>query len=205
MYLPVVTWPSIRLLLTMSVLHKWHTRQIDYVQAYPQAPVERPMYMEIPKGFKIAGGATGKDYLFQIHKNIYGQRQAGRVWNKYLVEKLIRIGFHQSQHDECVFFKGRAMYVLYTDDSILAGPDPNDLDSIMEQIREVGLKITSEGGIKDFLGINVEQQSDGSYTLTQTRLIDSILDDLGLNKSNVATKLTPTASSKILSRHPDSE
>ena len=204
-YSPVVTWPSIRLLLTMSVLHKWHTRQIDYVQAYPQAPVERPMYMEIPKGFKVTGGATSKDYLLQIHKNIYGQRQAGRVWNKYLVEKLIRIGFHQSQHDECVFFKGRAMYVLYTDDSILAGPDPDELDSIMKQIRGVGLKITSEGGIEDFLGINVEQQPDGSYTLTQTRLIDSILEDLGLNKSNVATKLTPTASSKILSRHPESE
>ena len=203
-YSPVVTWPSIRLLLTMSVLHQWHTRQIDYVQAYPQAPVERPMYMEIPKGFDVDGEVNNQDYLLEIHKNIYGQRQAGRVWNKNLVEKLLKIGFRQSKHDECVFFKGKAMYVLYTDDSILAGPDSAELDDIMKQIRDVGLKITSEGGIEDFLGINVDKQEDGSYLLTQTRLIDSILDDLGLNKKNVATKMTPTASSKILSKHPES-
>ena len=40
-YAPVASWNSIRLLLTMVAIHGWHTTQLDYVQAYPQAPVEK--------------------------------------------------------------------------------------------------------------------------------------------------------------------
>ncbi|MGL5934272.1 MAG: reverse transcriptase domain-containing protein, partial [Cetobacterium sp.] len=36
-YSPTATWPSIRLLLTMSLLNEWPTRQLDFVQAFPQA------------------------------------------------------------------------------------------------------------------------------------------------------------------------
>jgi Reverse transcriptase (RNA-dependent DNA polymerase) len=203
-YSPVVTWPSIRLLLTLTLVNKWHTRQIDFVQAYPQAPIERDMYMEVPKGFDIIDGDPEGDYVLQVHQNIYGQKQAGRVWNHYLVEHLLTIGFVQSEHDPCVFYKGRSIYILYTDDSILAGPDEQELDSIIQHMKDVGLNITSEGGIEDFLGINIARQHDGSFILTQQRLIDSILKDLGLNRTNAVPKQTPTASSKILSKHPES-
>jgi hypothetical protein len=203
-YSPVVTWPAIRLLLTLTLVNKWYTRQINFVQAYPQAPVERNMYMEVPKGFAITDGDPEGDYVLQVHQNIYGQKQAGRVWNHYLVEHLQKIGFRQSEHDPCVFYTGRSIYIVYTDDSILAGPDEKELDAIIQQMKDVGLKITSEGGIEDFLGINIERKEDGSFLLTQKRLIDSILTDLGLNRTNVLPKQTPTASSKILSKHPES-
>jgi Reverse transcriptase (RNA-dependent DNA polymerase) len=203
-YSPVVTWPSIRLLLTLTLVNKWATRQIDYIQAYPQAPIERNMYMELPKGFQITDGDPDGDYVLQVHQNIYGQKQAGRVWNHYLVDHLQQVGFVQSEHDPCVFYKGKSIYILYTDDSILAGPDEQELDNIIQQMKDVGLKITSEGGIEDFLGITIERKSNGSFLLTQKRLIDSILHDLGLNRSNVLPKQTPTASSKILSKHPTS-
>ena len=32
-------------------------------------------------------------------------------------------GFTQSEHDECIFFKGSIIYLLYTGNSILARPD----------------------------------------------------------------------------------
>ena len=203
-YSPTASWPSIRLLLSLSLIHGWETRSLDYVQAYPQAPVERPMYMQIPQGFQVGEASDSSSYLLEIHKNIYGQKQAGRVWNQYLVEKLLTIGFKQSEHDDCIFYKGNAMYVLYTDDSILAGPDPKELDQIMDEIKTTGLKITSEEGIDDFLGVHIDKKDDGSFELTQPHLITSILEDLGLNKENVAIKSTPAATSKLLSRHPSS-
>jgi hypothetical protein len=43
-----------------------------------------------------------------------------------LVKKLKSIGFTQGQADECAFVKGNAIYALYIDDSILAGPDPKE-------------------------------------------------------------------------------
>jgi Reverse transcriptase (RNA-dependent DNA polymerase) len=204
-YSPVVTWPSIRLMLTLVLLHRWHTRQIDYAQAYPQAPIKREMYMEVPKGFRIQDGDPEGDYVLQVHQNIYGQKQAGRVWNSFLVDRLLQVGFTQSKHDPCVFYHGKAMYILYTDDSILTGPDEQELDNIVQRMNEIGLKITCDGGIEDFLGINIDRKKDGSFVLTQKRLIDSILKDLGLDRTNVLPKLTPTASSKVLSKHPESD
>ena len=65
-YAPVASWNSIRTLLILAALHAWHTTQIDYVLAFPQAPVEREIYMRIPKGFKIEDRKT-EDYVLELH------------------------------------------------------------------------------------------------------------------------------------------
>ena len=92
--------------------------------------------MKIPKGFQIDEGDS-KDYVLKLHRNVYGTKNAGRTWNKYLVDKLVnQVGFVQSKVDECVFYKGNTMYVLYTDDSIIAGPDQNEIDDIIKQIEK---------------------------------------------------------------------
>jgi len=36
----VVAWRSIRLILTLSIIHEWHTRQNDFVLVYPQVELE---------------------------------------------------------------------------------------------------------------------------------------------------------------------
>jgi Reverse transcriptase (RNA-dependent DNA polymerase) len=137
---------------------------------------------------------------------VYGQKQAGRVWNEYLVEKLTgELGFKQSKFDECVFFRGSVMYVLYTDDSILAGPSEKEIEQAIEDIKRVGLNITVEGDLQDFLGINIERKSDGTIHLTQPHLIDQVLEDLRLAGEETSTKSTPAASSKLLSNHDTSE
>jgi hypothetical protein len=40
-YAPVASCTSIRTLLALTVIHGWHTVQLDYVLAFPQAPIER--------------------------------------------------------------------------------------------------------------------------------------------------------------------
>jgi len=47
---PVVRWSTIRLTLILAIKYQWPTRQLDFVLAYPQAPVECDLYMEIPRG-----------------------------------------------------------------------------------------------------------------------------------------------------------
>jgi len=203
-YAPVASWNSIRLLLTMTAVHGWTTKQIDYVLAFPQAPVDREIYMRIPKGFTIDGG-KGDDYVLKLNRNVYGQKQAGRVWNDYLKEKLTKdLGFVQSKYDECVFFRGKVMYVLYTDDSILAGPDPKEVEKAIEDIKRSGLNITVEGDLQDFLGVNIVRKSDGTIHLTQPHLIDQVLEELRLTGNNVSTKDTPARSSVILRKHEES-
>jgi hypothetical protein len=202
-YAPVASWNSVRMLLAMTAVHNWHTTQIDYVLAFPQAPVERDIYMKIPKGFEIDEGNTD-DYVLRLHRNVYGQKQAGRVWNQYLVDKLVNeVGFTQSKVDACVFYRGKTVYLLYTDDSILAGPDQKEIDQCIEDIKKAKLDITVEGDLQDFLGVNIERKEDGIH-LTQPHLIKQILKDLRLDGDDVKGKDTPASSSKLLSRHSDS-
>ena len=80
--------------------------------------------MRVPVGMTVPHGKR-EDYVLQLKRNVYGQKQAARVWNQYLVQKLTSpaIGFTQSKYDECVFYKKDMIYILYTDDSIIAGPD----------------------------------------------------------------------------------
>jgi hypothetical protein len=68
-------------------------RQIDFIQAYPQAPIETDM--ELPLGIETRHG-NSKDHVLKLLANLYGQKQAGRVWNGYMVEKLYSIGFEPS-------------------------------------------------------------------------------------------------------------
>jgi hypothetical protein len=201
-----VSWQSIRLLLvTMSALHNWHAVQLDFALAFPQAPVEKDLCMDMPKGFDMSEG-NRKDCASKIHRNIHGQKQAGRVWSQHLVDKLVgELKFVQSRHDECVFYRGTTMCASCTDDSILAGPDKAEIDQIIKETQEAKLDTTIEGDLQDFLGANIERKADGTIHLTQPHLIDQILKDLRLEDENVTTKAIPASSLKLLSRHTESE
>ena len=199
-YAPVASWMSIRLLLTFVVAFEWHT-QVDYVAAYTQAPIDRDMYMEFPRGFTVPGGADRKAFVLKLHRNLYGQKQAGRVWYKYLRKRLItQAGFIPSKHDECLFFRGKVLYALYIDDSILGAPTRRELDEAITAIKEAKLQITLEGDLADFLGVKIERKSQNEIIFTQPHLIDDILQDLGLQHAKEG-KETPAASSRILTRN----
>ncbi len=111
-FAPVASWSTIRMVLILALIHGWDTRQIDFVLAYTQAAVECEFYMSIPQGFEVE---SGEEYVLKLNKNLCGQRQAGRVWNKHLIEKLKQVGFVACQIDECLFYKGQSVFVLYTD------------------------------------------------------------------------------------------
>jgi len=198
-FAPVASWESVRILLALALRNGWHTIQLDCVLAFPQAPVDRECYMQIPKGIKI--NRPGK-WALRVHKNICRQKQAGRVWNQCLVDKLVKkVGFKQREHDECVFYRGNIMYVPCTDDSILAGPDKEELQQVIANIKEAGLDVTEEGDIEDFLGVNIDWVDDETFHLSQPHLIEQILRDLNLGGENVQAKEAPSPMSQALGAH----
>ena len=81
-YSPVVGWEAIRTFLTIAIQQNWQTRQLDFVLAFPQAEVECDMFMEVPRGCSIKG--SRKNHVLKIKKNLYGSKQAGRVWYLHL-------------------------------------------------------------------------------------------------------------------------
>ena len=165
------------------------------------SPIDCDMYMEFPRGFTVPGGDDRKEFVLKLHRNLYGQKQAGWVWYKYLRKRLItKAGFSPSKHDECLFFQGKVMYALYIDDSILGAPTRHELDVAIVAIKDAKLQITLEGDLADFLGVKIERKTPNEIIFTQPHLIDDILNDLGLQHAKDG-KETPAASSRILTRN----
>jgi hypothetical protein len=158
-YAPVVTWFSIRLLLVLSILNKWYTRQVDFILAYPQADIEFDMYMDLPKGIETKYG-NGKTHVLKLLKNLYGQKQAGRVWNQFLTKGLTEIGFEQSKVDECVFFRNNVIFIVYVDDGIFASPSQKAIDQAIKELKQ-RFDMEDQGSITDYLGVNVEHLPNG--------------------------------------------
>ena len=195
-YAAALKWSSIRFFLTQALIHGWHTRQLDFVLAYPQADVECDLYLEIPQGFEFEG--SRKTHCLKLIKNLYGSKAAGRVWQQHLFKGLTDIGFRQSDTDECVFYKGSTIFMVYTDDGIFCGPDQGEISQCMTELG-ARFEITDEGDIDEYLGVKVTRTQDGTITLTQPHLIDSIIADLGF-KENTKGKDTPAPSTASIDR-----
>jgi hypothetical protein len=199
---PVVTWIVIRLVLILSLLLGWHTRQIDFVLAYPQAPAEAPTYMKIPRGVNLTEG-NKEDYVLKLVQNLYGGKAAGRIWNRYLHEGLVDLGFTQSKIDECCYYRNGTIFLVYVDDGILAGPSKQEIDLIIEQLGK-RYNLTDEGDLTDYLGVNIDHLPDGRIKLSQPHLINQIIEDVNFT-DETKSKSTPAASTKILNKDLEGE
>ena len=204
-YAPVIAWTTIRLFLILTIMNGWASRQIDFVLAYPQADIETTMFMEIPRGYKFKGSRL--THCLELVKNLYGQKQAGRVWNQYLHDGLIARGFRQSTVDMSLYFRGKVALLIYTDDGILIGPTPSDIDDVIKLLKgKAGKKsefkafnMTDEGDLCDYLGVKVDHLPNGTIKLSQPHLIQQILEDLGFNEKTT-TKNTPAPSTQKIGR-----
>ena len=200
-YASVVSWQTLRLFFIHLILKGWHSKQMDFVLAYPHALAEVPLYMHFQKGYKFKSGISEETHVLKLTTNIYGQKQAGRVWNKYLDEGLEEIGFKPSKMGPCLYFRGYIALLVYIDDCIVFGPNLAKLDKVIKEMRTSPkkLRVKDLGNIKNFLGIQVTTSNAKMITLNQPQLIDSNLKDVKF-QNNTIEKDTPALSSVILQK-----
>jgi hypothetical protein len=136
--------------------------------AYLQAPIEMDIYMELPQGIQTAHG-NSKGHALKLKKNIYGQKQAGRVWNSFLVDKLLSIGFTTSLIDDCMFFHNDIIFMVYMDDGIFLGNDDSKLQEVIKDIQDLELNTEDQGHPAGYVRVNIKKLRDGSYELTQSQ------------------------------------
>jgi Reverse transcriptase (RNA-dependent DNA polymerase) len=194
-YAPVVTWAAIRMVLILVLIYGWHTIQIDFILAYPQADVECDIYMQIPKGFAI-DGKTRKTHVLQLIKNLYGQKQAGRVWNQHLHNKLLELGWEQSKADECLYYHGDVLFIVYVDDGILVSPNKSNIETQLSCLQKY-FNISVEGDLADYVGVNIEKLDNNTINMTQPNIINSILKEMNFME-NTKPSATPATGGTII-------
>ena len=202
-YTPVVTWQTVQFFLILSILLGWCRCQLDFVMAYLQAPAEISLYLRLPQGYKQKG-MTRNSHVLKLKCNMYGQKQAGRVWNKYMDQGMRAIGFTLSKFDPCLYYCNSIIFLVYIDDCIIFGPDNKAIDEVVTDLHNSTQNFTldDQGEVGDFLGIQIQKLDDGSIVLTQPQLIDSIIQDLHLQgRSN--PKTMPSITTKLLHKDTD--
>ena len=204
-YSPVIKWSTIRTLFTLGRVLGWSSRKVDYVQAFPQATLNEgdEVYMKIPPGYH-AGDATDKtEYVLRLKKNLYGLKQASYNWSELLKAGLTQLGFTQSEIDPCLYFKKDVICAIYVDDTIFWSPNESKIDSTISDLKALDFELTDERDVDSFLGVQIDTTKDGVVKMTQTGLIDTIIETLGLDENS--TQHQTPAVSPPLHKHEDKE
>jgi hypothetical protein len=185
-------------------------RSIDFILAFPQAPILTDIYMKPPRNPRpflipdLAALANRFTKVYKLIKNLYGLKDAGKTWFDFLRKGLTKRGWKQSTIDECLFTKKGIILVVYVDDALLISPNEQLINDEIKSIQQ-DYDLTDEGTLKDYLGTRFERRKDGSIELTQPRMIDRVLQIVGLDpeSQHVKTHDTPASSENILDQDPD--
>jgi hypothetical protein len=201
-YAPVVNWISIRMMLTIAVIHKMYTTSIDFTLAFPQADTDVTIYMEVPIGCEVPEG----DFVCKLIKNLYGLKQAARTWFEYLRDSLTEhedtggFGFKQSLVDPCIFYKDGVTLITWVDDCLIFARKKELADKVIEELKGK-FTLTEDEDVSAYLGILMKiDEENETVEMTQPFLIQRIIDLLGDAVKDANIKDTPSVYKEILTK-----
>ena len=118
-YSPVVSWSTLRIVMNLALVHNWHMEAIDFVLAYPQAPCQTDVYMQLPKvpsDFVIPDvrdPAARASKAYKLIKNLYGLKDGGRTWYLHLKKGLEERGWRYSPLWMIVYSPAETPFCFY--------------------------------------------------------------------------------------------
>ena len=131
-YAPVVSWSSIRFFIIMALKLGWKTISVDWVNAFPQAVLDKPVYMQTPRGFM---NKYGKDGCLKLLRSLYGSKFAPKNWYTYLRKALLKHGLRECPFDKCLFFRPGLLMILYVDDAGIAAPTREGVEGFVKELQ----------------------------------------------------------------------
>jgi hypothetical protein len=189
--------------MTLANLHGLHTKAVDFIQAYPQAKIKAVIFLKTPPGV-ILESEGGREMVLLLLKNLYGLKDAGLTWYEHLTSGLTKIGFQPTKSDPCVFIRGSNIILIYVDDCVIISTSEGEGNKILEEIQNQGLKLTDEGTMETYLGIQIDKHENGGFTMSQPYLIDRIIGSIqGMKDAKVCK--SPASSTVTLTKDVDGE
>jgi hypothetical protein len=184
-FAPVVMWLTVRLLLIMSILLELETTQIDYTAAFVHADIGCLVYVAMPPGFGVPG------QVWKLRKSLYGLAQSPRNYFLYTRDKLIKMGFVQSEADPCLFISSDIICLIYVDDALLFYKNKTSIGILTNKMKQEGMLFREEESVAGYLGVHIDRRDDGTIHLTQKGLADKIIDSLHLSGEDISPVDTP--------------
>jgi hypothetical protein len=83
--------------------------------------------------------SEGKKPVLKLLKNIYGLKQAGRLWHQMLDKKLRELNYKQSSVDMCLYYKikedTQVLVGIYDDDLLVTSNNVKLIDEFFEGMK----------------------------------------------------------------------
>eukprot|EP00253_Pinus_taeda_P019668 PITA_19668 len=109
---------------------------MDVKSAFLHGDLHEEIYMEQPIGFIQADSSL----VCRLKKSLYGLKQAPRTWYVEMDSFLLESDFSRCHSDNTVYTKkvGKSLIilVLYVDDLILTGSDPNLINHVKSSLKK---------------------------------------------------------------------
>eukprot|EP00253_Pinus_taeda_P027274 PITA_27274 len=164
---------SIRLVLSLAASFKWEVHQMDVKSTFLHGDLHEETYMEQPLGYI----QTDSSLVCRLKKSLYGLKQAPRAWYAKMDSFLLNTDFTRCHSDNTVYTKkvGKSpiILVLYVDDLILTGSDPNRINHVKSNLKKK-FEMTDIGHLHYFLGLQDLQSKEG-ISLSQSKSISSLV------------------------------
>ncbi|CAI7757611.1 unnamed protein product [Closterium sp. NIES-54] len=189
-FAPVNRHTSLRILLAIAAMKKKKLRQIDVANAFLYAPVDAEIFVELPHG-----SHEEPNQVCQLLKSLYGIKQASRLWQQYLHDRLTRIGFRQLPHDQGMYRLTKGddyiLLIVYVDDLLYIGSTDN-VTIWFEGELQRDLTLTVSSTVTQYLGLNI-QEEEGAIYLNATKYADTIAKRFALTPTTISTPYRYTA------------
>ena len=190
-FAPVVEWITLRLLFTLGLVEGWSSASIDFKNAFTQARLPEPLYLELPPGY-LQANPEYKNKVIRVNTSLYGDVRAANLWYGKIAATLTKdLKFSSSELDPCLFIRDDCIMVLYVDDAILLARNESSLQKVLDQLKDHGYTFNRDGDFTTYLGIKLTRKNDESMLLSQPHLCRSFMDCIGLTDCNPS--YTPSA------------
>jgi len=195
-FAPVAKQSTFRTLLSVAAAKNMKIRHYDIKTAFLNGDITEELYMTQPDGYV----AEEKHLVCKLHKSLYGLKQSARAWNTKMNDVLLQNKFVRSKADPCLYSKfenNKWMYVLiYVDDLLIAHQDDETIIQLGRVMNE-HFTVKDLGEISYYLGIQIDRETDGSFMLSQSAKIATVLDQFGMSDSKGASTPMDTAYPKL--------
>ena len=166
----------------MTILLGLHTTQIDYTSAFMQATLEEDVFVEMPPGFEQEGK------VWKLTRAIYCLKQSSCAFFEFSKQKLIKLGFHQSIADPCLFISPTVVCLIYVDNAIFVYKSEDEVDKLTEKMAALDILFEVEDDVAGYLGVHIERNPEkGTITLSQKGLIQRIIEAMHLDGDSVTS------------------
>jgi Reverse transcriptase (RNA-dependent DNA polymerase) len=182
------------LIIFIQLIFGLRSRLLDIEVAFLHGYLDEEIYMYYPPGYNHE-----PDGVLLLLKALYGLVQAARQFFKKFTSIMKQIGFNQNPAEPCMLFKkedsGLTIVVIHVDNCYVLGSEEN-MDKLVKQWTEAGLKFKVEKETKDYLGCEIIMSNDNTQAwlgqpFSVKKMLARFAEAIGTSKLQYKTPGTP--------------